>query len=67
VPEILPHVKAETSNAGWNRKEGALYGFFPFTGSRVLSFEALVVSNGPSKYLIPRLPLSQMFPLSFSS
>ena len=40
VPPILPHDSAETSNAVWDLKEGALYGFFLFTGSRVLSFEA---------------------------
>jgi hypothetical protein len=47
VPPILPHDRAEASNAVWNLKEGALYGFFPVTGSRDFSFEALVVSKVP--------------------
>jgi hypothetical protein len=45
VGEILPHTRAETSNATWNLKEGALYGFFPVSDSRDFSFEALVVSK----------------------
>ena len=63
---ILPHTSAETSNAAWNLKEGALYGFFPFTFSLFLSLKAFVVSNGPSRYSMPRLPHSQMLSLSFS-
>ncbi len=66
VGSILPHTSAETSNAAWNLKEGALYGFFPFIFSLVLSLEAFVVSNGPSMYSIPRLPHSRILPLSFS-
>jgi hypothetical protein len=48
VGSIFPHTSAETSNAAWNLKEGALYGFFPVSGSRDFSFEALIVSNVPS-------------------
>jgi hypothetical protein len=48
VPAIFPHTSAETSNATWNLKEGALYGFFPVSGSRDFSFEGLVVFKAPS-------------------
>jgi len=48
VPAILPHDRAEASNAVWNLKEGALYGFFPVSDSRDFSFEGLVLSKVPS-------------------
>jgi hypothetical protein len=43
---ILPHDSAETSNAVWNLKDGALYGFFflAVSGPNVCSVEVLLTS-----------------------
>jgi hypothetical protein len=44
LPNVLPHDRAETSNTGSNRKEGAVYGFFAGEAaeSRGLSFVELL-------------------------
>ncbi len=41
----LPQARAETSNAVWNLKEGALYGFFLAGVSRIFSFAVFLVSK----------------------
>jgi len=52
LANVLPHARAETSNTGSNRKEGAVYGFLAGEAdeSSVLSFVDLL---SISKLVIP--------------
>ena len=68
LANVLPQARAETSNTGSNRKEGAVYGFLAGEAveSRVLSFVELF---SISKWLPPVtaiLPMSIARPVSRS-
>ena len=61
----LPHARAETSNAVWNLKEGALYGFFSAVVSRIFSFAVFLVSKVHLPVLLLGTPPSRMRPCAF--
>jgi hypothetical protein len=62
VPEILPQISAETSNTDSNFTVGVLYGFFPFAGWAVFSFDVLFTLTFSSRGSIPQVLHPGMLP-----